>query len=204
MKESTMSESNRTAEENDILYWANYVRKHEPKMSAAEKILQSKGVQFPASRSPRDYNLVLIAMEEYKNESLASLQQENERLKEKSDANEQCWKEAVTDYNQQREVNKQLHETIAQQKEEIERLRKEAARIDDSIAEYKMALEAMERNETANKATIKSLVEALHTSNQMNISYRMRHPDDDQCLVGKSNEDAANEIERILEATKKL
>jgi hypothetical protein len=30
-----------------------------------EEIVESKGIQFPASRSPRDYNLTLIAMEEY-------------------------------------------------------------------------------------------------------------------------------------------
>jgi len=34
-------------------------------LRSAEEILQSKGIQFPASRSPRDYNLTLIAMEEY-------------------------------------------------------------------------------------------------------------------------------------------
>lgn len=46
----------------NVIYCYRQFLKPEP---SAEEILQSRGVQFPASRSPRDYNLTLIAMEEY-------------------------------------------------------------------------------------------------------------------------------------------
>jgi len=39
----------------------------------AEQMLQSKGIQFPASRSPRDYNLTLIVMQEYADQEVARL-----------------------------------------------------------------------------------------------------------------------------------
>jgi hypothetical protein len=44
----------------------------------------------------------------------------------------------------------------------------------------------------------KKLVEVLHTANQMLISYNMRHPNEEQCLVGKSNEQALSEIVHAL------
>jgi hypothetical protein len=39
-------------------------------MKKREEILAEWGVQFPASRSPRDFNLTLIAMEEYAQQSV--------------------------------------------------------------------------------------------------------------------------------------
>jgi hypothetical protein len=59
-------------------------------------------------------------------------------------------------------------------------------------------IEQLQSELSALQESNKKLVEVLHTANQMLISYNMRHPNEEQCLVGKSNEQALSEIVHAL------
>jgi hypothetical protein len=99
-------------------------------------------------------NTIVAAMEEYSNTQNASLKEELQRVYElvkkwhnQSDANEQCWKETVKDYNDLRERYKHLHE-------ENERLK----------AACNMAAIEIEKG-TADQLTVDALRSALSPSN---------------------------------------
>ena len=51
-------------------------------MKTKEEILFERGIKFPAKRSPRDFNLALIAMESYSTQQLAEQRKKIQELRD--------------------------------------------------------------------------------------------------------------------------